>query len=497
MQGRRALPAWLLTGAAALGAWTSLAHAQFTAPPPTAVAPMAAAHQPPLLYLRLAGPAGMKVTLYRGDPSGTTFEAPCVVGFRPGYGYRVALSNIEGFPAAIFCPTIDVRGSMWLTGQLRNADFPATVTFRADDFTKAEQGGLVKKIVVLERPDLATPRAAPADSPIEIPLPPASNEQQEVQARGAAVAVVHLGQRALTPAELAEVAIPGTVLLPGEKALPRPRVGPWLPWTCYPLYDPRVGPESPEGFVTLYDGGDSGLRAGYDRAGQLRGLDPSDTVAEYTDAKGRPRVVPSNRVALCVPRFVILKSDIGVGTQTVALAPGSAHALVGRRVMNSRLPFLEHTQPVHLESAATRLKPSGTQFTAAVAATGQINGLEMTTTQRTTDTLDGSCPPPTSPTPERPLRIIKWPDKKGCNVGEMVTFTLEYTNQGSQPITNVVVSDNLTTRFEYIPGSQNTDREVRFTSQPNEAGSSLLRWEFPGVLAAGDSGTITFQVRIR
>lgn len=490
MQGRGALRAWMSASAAALCAFTGIAFAQFRAP-------TAAAQPAPLLYLRLAGPAGMKVTVYRGDATGATLDAPCVIGFRPGYGYQVALSNIASFPGATFSPTIDVRGSMWLTSQLRNADFPATVTFHADDFIKAEQGGLVKKIVVLERPDLAIPRAARAEEPIEIPLPLTSNLQQEVQERGAAVAIVHLGQRAVTPAELAARGIPGTVLLPGEKALSQPRVAPWLPWACYPLYDPIHGPASPAGLVTLYDGGDSGSRAGYDRAGQLRGLDPSDTVAEYTDAKGRPRIVASNRVALCVPRFVILTSDIGLGTQTVAFGPGSAYSLQGRAVMNSRLPFIEHSQPLHLESAAARVKPSGTQFTAGVAATGRINGLEITSTQRSTDTLDGSCPPPTSPTPDRPLRIIKWPDKKGCNVGELVMFSLQYTNQGSQPITNVVVSDSLTSRFEYVPGSQKADRDVRFTVQPNEAGSSLLRWEIPGALQAGESGLITFQVRIR
>jgi len=301
----------------------------------------------------------------------------------------------------------------------------------------------------------------------------------------------------MTSEELAAGAIPGTVLLPGEKSLPQPRVAPWLPWACYSLYDPIQGPASAAGFVTLYDGGDSGSRAGYDRTGQLRGLDPSDTVAEYTDAKGRPRIVPSNRVALCVPRFVIFKSETGLGMQMVAFGPDSAHSLQGRALMNGRVPFVEHRQPVHLESAATRMKPSGTQFTAAVAATGRINGLEFTSTQRTTNTLDGSCPAPTSPTPERPLRIIKWPDKKGCNVGDLVMFSLKYTNQGGQPITNVVISDSLTTRFEYVPGSQKSDREARFTLQANEAGSSLLRWEIPGALQVGESGLITFQVRIR
>ena len=64
-------------------------------------------------------------------------------------------------------------------------------------------------------------------------------------------------------------------------------------------------------------------------------------------------------------------------------------------------------------------------------------------------------------------------------------------------MTDVVVSDSLTTRFEYVAGSQQTDRVAGFTVQANEAGSSVLRWEFPGALPGGGSGTISFQVRVR
>ena len=45
------------------------------------------------------------------------------------------------------------------------------------------------------------------------------------------------------------------------------------------------------------DGGDIGLRAGWGPDGKLRGLDPSDTVAEYVDSKGRKRLAVSNRVS--------------------------------------------------------------------------------------------------------------------------------------------------------------------------------------------------------
>src|SRR5437764_14115947 len=45
---------------------------------------------PPLLYLRLVGPAGSHVTFYRGGQTPETVGLPAVVGFRPGYQYRCA-----------------------------------------------------------------------------------------------------------------------------------------------------------------------------------------------------------------------------------------------------------------------------------------------------------------------------------------------------------------------------------------------------------------------
>ncbi|MCS7045371.1 MAG: DUF11 domain-containing protein [Gemmataceae bacterium] len=479
----RTLLAAMLLVAAAAGVVAQLP------PPPHAL--------PPLLYLRIVGPKGMKVTLYRGDRDGVDFDAPCVIGVRPGYGYRFALHNLADFPGATFYPSIDVRGSLWLSHQLRNANFPATIVFHKDDFAKVEKGALIRKVIVLEDPETAEARQAPAEGPIEVAVPGQRELQHEIQARGAAVAYVTLGQRTFSQEELAAAAVPGTLLLPGDKVLGPPRQAPWFPWTCVTIGDPRAGTPSPAAFSHLYDGGDSGLRAGFDGSGKLRGVDPSDTVAEYTDSHGRPRVVASNRVALCVPRFVVLRTETGLVNQIMALGPSTAQSQSGTAGVAQRLPIVENNQPVRVEAAASRQRPSGTEFTSGLAIRGMINGLVATTTLRHTSTVDGSCPPPTTPTLDLPLKIIKWPDKLGCNVGDLVTFSIRYFNQGTAPITNVAVVDSLTPRFDYVEGSQKTDREATFTAQPNEAGSSTLRWEFPGVLRPGESGLITFQVRIR
>ena len=79
----------------------------------------------------------------------------------------------------------------------------------------------------------------------------------------------------------------------------------------------------------------------------------------------------------------------------------------------------------------------------------------------------------------------------------MITFTLRYSNVGGRPITDVAVSDSLSGRLEYVEGSAVADRDAVFTTQPNEAGSLILRWEISGRLLPGQSGRVKFKAKVR
>jgi uncharacterized repeat protein (TIGR01451 family) len=96
-----------------------------------------------------------------------------------------------------------------------------------------------------------------------------------------------------------------------------------------------------------------------------------------------------------------------------------------------------------------------------------------------------------------PISLFKWAEPKEAQVGDVVTFYLRYHNHTKQPVESLVVSDSLTGRLEYIPGSARSDREATLTIQPNEAGSVILRWEVSGKLPAGESGVVAFQTRVR
>src|SRR5262249_22464723 len=261
-------------------------------------------------------------TFFRGAHAGQTFEAPFTVGLRPGYIQRVQVTGVPGLPGLRLFPTLEVRGSILMNHCGRAADHPATLPFTAEDFRAVATGALVTRVLTVERPEDAYPLATRADDPLEFDLPPGRDPLKEALRHGRPLLVFRMGQRQLAPEELAAQGIPGTVLLPGEKVLPPPRVPPFVPWTCAPVFDPVLGPYPPEAEICCHDGGDVGMRAGYDRNGELRGLDPSDTIAEYADSHGRRRIVCSNRVCLCVPRYVITRGET---------APAGQLALVGPR----------------------------------------------------------------------------------------------------------------------------------------------------------------------
>ena len=104
--------------------------------------------------------ASALVKLVRDEPEPHRLELPALVGFRPGYAYRVAITDLPGRPGVIFHSTVEIRGSMLLSPKLRNADFPATIAFRDDELDKLAQGTLLRKMIVLEKPDIAVPSAS-------------------------------------------------------------------------------------------------------------------------------------------------------------------------------------------------------------------------------------------------------------------------------------------------------------------------------------------------
>lgn len=298
----------------------------------------------------------------------------------------------------------------------------------------------------------------------------------------------------------------------------------------------------------LCDGGDRDMPLHY-YEDERRGLDTEDTLAEFTDHKGKPRTSKSNKVCVYAPRFasvrtVSLPHEEGT-IQEVARAENTAggnelhtrmastlknkNVAVGGVAMRSRASGLENE--VVQGVASQRQRPqfhgkvlnlfqeivflqAGTLEQGDVARLGlgihaaqlwsreqypviqgktekvNIGQSEISASVITViDDLKSDKP--------GELRIVKIADKETAEVGEIVTFTIRYDNLGPREVTSVRIVDNLTPRLKYVEDSATSDRNGKLVVQDNGEGSLVLIWEFDDSLPEKTGGTVTFQARVR
>jgi uncharacterized repeat protein (TIGR01451 family) len=458
--------------------------------------PLPATGPAPLLHARFGGPQGMHVTFYQGPAAGSDFAAPAVVALRPGYVYRVHVHGMADFPNLSLYPSLEVRGSLELPPGIQASNYPAPITITENDIRRALNGSLITKVIYLENPERPLPFRSKPGELLEADTAANRDPLEEARGRGRPIAILRLGERTYTPQELAADSIPGTILLPGEKALGRPARAPYLPASCFRVYDPIICRRPPEE-ECLHDGGDVDAPVGIGPDGKLAGLDVTDTVAEYTDSKGRRSVAKSNRICICVPRFAALRHETPIAGFEMAMNLGSSAAVHGRAVLKSRLPSNQAAQVDIVAGIQGQERPSGIQTRAGIlelnnattlAAIGRIDGIQV---------VGAIVEKPSQTLPDKPLVLQKCASAHSAQVGDVITFTLRYSNCGGQPITNIAVSDSLSGRLEYIAGSAKSDRDTVFTTQPNDAGSVIVRWEVTGNLLPGESGIVTFQARVR
>jgi uncharacterized repeat protein (TIGR01451 family) len=463
-------------------------------PPP----PVLAAAACPLLFVKVLPPAGAKTSWYLGVPSATAVKEPASIGLRPGYSYRIEITDLPDWKGARLYPSLEVRGTLQPPMGMDVSKHPVPMVITERDVEDALRGRLVTKVYFLEDPQRADSISTVPDQSLEYPAANELEALEDARLRGRPVLIFRLGERTYSPDELAAENVAGTVLMPGAATIPVPAYPPRLPYGGIPLFDPLLGPKCSE-LECLHDGGDSLRPLGVDNRNKLYGLDPSDTAIEYTTPKGR-RVETSNRVCICVPRFAAVRSDVG--------PTGHASLRVPEAGVQLRIPNGIHT-PVPPRLATRIEQPEAFEGSERASATIGVLG------PHTLEALLGKPmavaevrgarvvaqvfqPADLTGYPKCEMTLIKWMEPR-CpqKIGEEVTFFLRYHNGTNAPMADVVVSDSLTARLEYIPGTAKSDRPATLTVAPNEAGSVALRWAIDGKLLPGENGLITFKAKIR
>lgn len=296
----------------------------------------------------------------------------------------------------------------------------------------------------------------------------------------------------------------------------------------------------------LCDGGDFHLPAAVRRDGSVVGLEQEDSVAHYDTYDGRTVVTPSSQVCIYAPRFGAVRKVIDLheynqsamllGTvqraapdnvdERAQVATGLAQTepVLYRREVPPGL-LSERRQAGGLERRRRAADVVGTLAPYAnlqIVRTGQAEWTEKVSTARSslaalTWTADQGAQvvlgvlrakaevslrqPGVIYQTEEPdqskLRVIKLASTDHALPGDEVEFTFRLDNVGARTIGRVSLVDNLTTRLEYVDGSQESTLPADFETQKNEGGSLVLKWNFTEPLKAGEGGIVRFRCRVR
>ncbi|MCE9533923.1 MAG: DUF11 domain-containing protein [Planctomycetes bacterium] len=450
-------------------------------------------------HIRVLAPEGSRTTWYPGTSWAVSTRNVDPVALRPGYCYRFELANIGERKKDVIWPSIEVRGTLIPQPQMNVADHPIRIVFTEDDIERILEGRFITRFYYLEDPHRAINGTQLPGIPIEINTPNEAEALKEARSRGRLLIIVRAGERLWTPDELVRENVPGTIWLPKTmNGFPVPALPPALVHGGIPLFDPLSGPDCPTG-ECLFDGGDRNLNLGIGKENRLFGLDPSDTAIEYKTSSGK-KVATSNRVCICIPRYAATRVEMVSLAHDAIRGPEIKLQTDTQQMLTHRLPPLSVAQLDQPIDATGQIKANA--FIKEIGpltkemrlgrpvAIANMNGTKVVSELVEVDDL--------TVYPDCTLVLFKRMDPPNPKrIGEVVTFYLRYRNPSLQPMTEVVVSDSLTGRLEYIEGSAKSDRAATFTSSPNEAGSVVLRWSIDGKLLPGMSGTISFQARIR
>lgn len=447
-----------------------------------------------VLAAKITVPAGTRITAFPGSDGAKTYQTSALFGLRPGYVYRFEIAGFDKGEGVLY-PEIEVRGSLVLRPGMVMMDHYAGIAFSARDLERAAAGAMITKVIYLEDPTKAVPVKTTADTPYESPDDRFEDAVKFAMENGRLVMVMRLGNRKPTAEMLNAVAIPNTILLPGEQELAAPPVPGPLAWCGVNLFDPILGPKFP--FEECFtDGGDTGPRLGVRDSGILGGLTPTDTAAEFT-VGDKKRVTTSNTVCICAPRFLVRRVEMGAnGLQTAqrpeaglqrtppsVIAQKSAPVLVLARERTMFLRTFIHPQSVRADTGVGVVTHD-----VGLKAVFQLESVRVVKAYVEPDEVQNA---------DDFLLTKEVDPKENVKVGDTVTFTLRYRNHTGKPVSDVVLSDSLSGRLEYVPGTSESDRPMNVTTTANEAGSVVMRFELPGTLQSGQGGVIRFKAKVR
>lgn len=449
----------------------------------------------PVLAVRAVLAEGMKINPTPADSKSPDYPTGTVFGFRPGYRYPLRIDNLPGREGESLFPVLEVRGSIVPRPGMKYMEYPATITLTAADVEKALNGRFITKVIYLEDPSRAVPQEASPDKPIEVSSETVERAVAEAELNGRPVAILRIGDRKPSTEELVRQSVEGTVLVPGTTLGPA-ATPPQFGCSAVPLYDPILGPNSSD-IECFINGGDVDSNLGIGPDGTVQPLRNTNTVAEYT-AGSRRKFTTSNQVCICVPRFIIRRAEVGTGDVRGAVTPTALWQVTGHDVFRQRAQAQEVYARIRVLGLDGRVRASQLEalvglhaFTQGVRlqAHGKVQGVASLFKVVELDEISNF---------PGQLVLTKTVEPAGAvKQGDELTVTLRYYNNTRQPVSDLILSDSLSARLEYIAGSAAADRPSNVTLADNEVGSQIIRFEIPGPIPPAANGVVVFRVKVR
>lgn len=99
------------------------------------------------------------------------------------------------------------------------------------------------------------------------------------------------------------------------------------------------------------------------------------------------------------------------------------------------------------------------------------------------------------------LRLDKSVDKAAALPGATLTYTVTYTNDSSQPLSNLKINDTTPAYTIFVSAACGAPLPNSLTAcsitAPSVGSSGAIQWTFTGTLAPSQTGTVTFSVKIQ
>jgi len=296
----------------------------------------------------------------------------------------------------------------------------------------------------------------------------------------------------------------------------------------------------------ICDGGDNAPKARAKAGDMIVGVDLEDTVVRYTTDAGDVHVQPSNKVCLYAPRFAAVRRVVGAESGELAVGaigverpqgpirvqlnePGLAvtgrddlgrgTAVRGPDAMRARdrsVPVEVVLQPEVAEDVLAILanlsylnqgilrdtdKPWISKAAIAAITWSIDEEVAVTVNSVAPVTLIRDQSVEEMVVYDFPdagrLRICKMADKSNALPGDIVTFMIRVDNVGDSAVHDIVITDNLVTRLEYVTDSETCTTNAEFETEANDGQSLRLTWKLTKELKVGEGATIEFKCKVR